>query len=337
MTKQKHNNTASIHTTKKIVNWTQYSASLQRRGNFTVLLNKAVLGSTPKQSGTAGHPVEYADAIILFLAQLREFMQLPLRQTIGMAQCIFAQAGLTMTLPSYATLSRRIGKLDISLNLHAASWAANSPIIFLPDSTGLKISGEGEWKVKKHGTEPGRHRQWLKVHIGTDYFTRQIVAVRTTHARDHDNQSLTPLLDAAQQELPPTISIQTVIGDGAYDSKTLYWEVAKRGATLLVPPPKNALWHGDIKEGQLVDSPGWETRNAYVRSILQLGSKEWKRQAGYHKRSLAETSMFRLKRTFGGQLKSRTRRNQDAEVTIRISLLNLFTSYGLPIYETVSA
>ncbi len=63
MTKQKHNNTATLHTTKKITNWTQYSRALEQRGNFTVLLNKAVLGSHPEQTGKAGHPVEYADPV----------------------------------------------------------------------------------------------------------------------------------------------------------------------------------------------------------------------------------------------------------------------------------
>ncbi|MFZ2545393.1 MAG: hypothetical protein WAW80_05440 [Candidatus Saccharimonadales bacterium] len=55
MNKQKQNNTTPAHNTKKITNWTQYSASLQQRGNFTVLLNKAVLNSTP---GNKVHPFE---------------------------------------------------------------------------------------------------------------------------------------------------------------------------------------------------------------------------------------------------------------------------------------
>lgn len=247
MTKQKHNNTTPIHTTKKIANWTQYSASLQQRGNFTILLNKAILGSTAQQSGRAGHPIEYSDAVILFLAQLREFMQLPLRQTIGMAQFIFTQANVVVSLPSYVTLSRRMGALDVPLGVRATSFT--SPIIFLPDSTGLKISGEGEWKVKKHGVDATKHRQWLKVHVGTDYSSRLIVSVNTTHAHSHDNQSLLPLLDAIPEDVVTQSAITEVIGDGAYDSEVLYRGVRERGAVLLVPPPKNATWHGDLKCG----------------------------------------------------------------------------------------
>ncbi|MGK5594699.1 MAG: transposase [Parachlamydiaceae bacterium] len=32
------------------------------------------------------------------------------------------------------------------------------------DSTGMKVTGEGEWKVKIHGR--GRPRKWVKVHVG---------------------------------------------------------------------------------------------------------------------------------------------------------------------------
>jgi hypothetical protein len=55
-------------------------------------------------------------------------------------------------------------------------------------------------------------------------------------------------------------------------------------------------------------------RNSYVRSIWGLGRNEWKKQSGYHKRSLAETAMFRLKRSFSGRLKSKTRQNQETEI-----------------------
>jgi hypothetical protein len=34
------------------------------------------------------------------------------------------------------------------------------------DSTGLKVFGEGEWKVRKHGKE--RRRIWRKLHLAVD-------------------------------------------------------------------------------------------------------------------------------------------------------------------------
>lgn len=37
------------------------------------------------------------------------------------------------------------------------------------DSTGLKVFGEGEWKVRKHGYE--KRRTWRKIHLAVDIDT----------------------------------------------------------------------------------------------------------------------------------------------------------------------
>lgn len=319
------NNTPYTPPTKKITNWSAYDKALTKRGDVSVLLNIALLGSTPEQTGTAGHPLIYSDAVILLLAQLRELFRLPLRQTIGLARSICDLAGLTLQLPKRSTLCRRLAKLTIPHRL----WGVNDaslPLIFLPDSTGLKVSGEGEWKVKKHGAE--RRRAWVKVHLGIIHGSQDIAASLMTEPTVHDGTALPALLD----QLPATMQPDEIIGDGAYGGNALYADAKRRGAKLLVPPPKNALWHGDIENGELVDEPGWEVRNGYIRDRRRLGDAEWKRQTGYHRRSLAETAMFRLKNTFGGNLRSRTRANQAAEVHVRVSLLNMFTSYGLPEY-----
>lgn len=50
-----------------------------------------------------------------------------------------------------------------------------SGLIFTIDTTGLKVYGEGERKVKKHGTD-GKHRVWRKLHIAFDTDTHEIIA-----------------------------------------------------------------------------------------------------------------------------------------------------------------
>lgn len=46
------------------------------------------------------------------------------------------------------------------------------------ESTGLKVFGEGEWKVKKHGKE--RRRTWRKLHLAAD--SRMILPTISGHA-----------------------------------------------------------------------------------------------------------------------------------------------------------
>jgi hypothetical protein len=38
------------------------------------------------------------------------------------------------------------------------------------DSTGLKVFGEGEWKVRKHGAE--KRRVWRKLHLAASTSTQ---------------------------------------------------------------------------------------------------------------------------------------------------------------------
>ncbi|MDR2815266.1 MAG: IS5 family transposase, partial [Proteiniphilum sp.] len=60
------------------------------------------------------------------------------------------------------------------------------------------------------------------------------------------------------------------------------------------------------------------------------GSKRWKQQKGYHRRSLNEVVMFRYKTIFGGELDARTFDNQETEVKLKSLTLNKFIGTGMP-------
>ncbi|TOF79642.1 transposase, partial [Vibrio parahaemolyticus] len=57
------------------------------------------------------------------------------------------------------------------------------------DATGLKVYGEGEWKVKKHGTD-GKHRVWRKLHLVVDTSTHEIVAAELSLSNVTDAEVL---------------------------------------------------------------------------------------------------------------------------------------------------
>jgi hypothetical protein len=46
------------------------------------------------------------------------------------------------------------------------------------DSTGLKVFGEGEWKVRQHGYS--KRRTWWKLHLGVDEASGEIIASALT-------------------------------------------------------------------------------------------------------------------------------------------------------------
>lgn len=98
-----------------------------------------------------------------------------------------------------------------------------------------------------------------------------------------------------------------------------------RGIEPVIPPRSNAVIWTD-KEGNDLVHP----RNEAITRIECLGLAEWKRQVGYHRRSKAETGMFRWKTTFGERLSSHLLANQQAEARVKASCLNRLTSLGMP-------
>jgi hypothetical protein len=97
------------------------------------------------------------------------------------------------------------------------------------------------------------------------------------------------------------------------------------GAKVTIPPRRDAkIWqHGNS------DGEPWQ-RDENLRAIRRFGRKRWKKESGYHRRSLAETAIFRLKAIFGAALRSRNFAQQATELFLRASALNRMTRLGMP-------
>lgn len=319
----------------RIDNSTAYNKSLVERGKVSLLVSPEVF-LPPRHKKGVGRKQEYSDALILFLAALREITQRPFRQTIGYASDLAVLQNVK--LPSYNRLCVRMQELQVTQKLDRRHF---KKVCVLVDSTGLKTKGEGEWKVRKHG--PSYRRGWTKLHLALDEKTQIITAHEITPETIVDQEMLPALLD---NTLAQGIYVDTTIGDGAYGSHKLYKQVEEeRGIHLLSPPYKNAKLHVRYKEthpgrggsggkyAEFVDEEGWETHNKYLKECLVNGWDEWKDKTGYHRRSLVETTMSRLKNAFSDKLKSTSLKNQKVEVAIRIKLLNRWTMQNQAHYK----
>ena len=187
------------------------------------------------------------------------------------------------------------------------------------DSTGLKVCREGEWKVRKHGWS--KRRTWRKMHICIDLNTQQILSVELTGNEEDDASAGSRMLKGN------TNGIGSFYGDGAYD-KFDFRQILGHGIDQIIPPPKNAVIQKAKKGSPLPDY--LIQRNRAVVYIDQYGLEQWKREHGYHKRSLNEVVMYRFKAIFGGELDARKIENQITEVRLKSLLLNKFTGTGMP-------
>jgi hypothetical protein len=77
------------------------------------------------------------------------------------------------------------------------------------DSTGLKVYGEGGWKVRKHGWS--KHRTWRKLNVCVDLVSQEILSVELTGNDDDDASVVAVMLKGK------TGKLGSFKGDGAYD------------------------------------------------------------------------------------------------------------------------
>ena len=299
----------------RLRNWSEYNKALVGRGSLTLWVSQDVLERWHNHSrtGQRGKPAAYTDTAILCMATLAEVYGLPLRATAGLTRSLVQLLGVELVVPCYTTLSRRRRTVEVELPRRKKS----APLHLVVDSTGLKVYGEGEWKVRAHGYT--RRRTWRKLHLAVDEATHECVAVVVTTNDFKDSQLLPDLLAQVADE------ISQVSADGAYDSRNCYDALRDRGARAAIPPCKGArIWqHGNTKRER-------HLRDENLRAIRRIGRAGWKRESDYHRRSLAETQVFRVKMIFGERVSARSFAGQAAQLLVRCAALNRMTHLGMP-------
>lgn len=299
--------------TYRVKNWAQYNAGLIARGDVTMWIDQSLFAPVDAGASRRGRPRVYPDAVIQMLLGLKQVFRLPLRALQGFAGSLCRLAYPDFPVPNYSTLSRRAQDLEVVL----PALRSGEPLHLVVDSTGLKVFGEGEWKVRKHGY--AKRRTWRKVHLAMDAKSGQICAALMTHQDVGDADVLPDLLD----QLPPRSSVDVVGGDGAYDTKSCHAAIAATDAQPSIPPREGAMPWPQA-------TPGAAWRNAAIDTIARSSRREWKKASGYHRRSLVENLMYRLKTLTGHSLWAREVGSQATEVAIRAGVLNRMIELARP-------
>jgi Transposase DDE domain len=248
------------------------------------------------------------------MVTLKPIYRLAEQQCQGFVESIFELMDIDLSVPDHSTLSRRLGTLSITLPVLPKEDGKHVVV----DSTGVKVYGEGKWKTRQHGIS--KRRTWRKLHLGIDdEATGEILAVSISTNDISDGQVLPELLDQIEG------AIDQVSGDGAYDQRQCYDAIRERKAKATIPPRRGAkIWkHGNTKGER-------HNRDENLRRVRKVGRKAWKQESGYHRRSLAETTMFRFKTIFGGSLSSRDFDNQAVELFIKCAALSRMIQIAKP-------
>lgn len=309
----------------RIRNWSNYNRSLVNRGSLTFWIAEDLLANwvEREKTGMRGASPRYSEAAIVAMASLKFVFHQAGRQTCGLVASMFGLLKVRLPVPDHSTVSRRMAGVEVGLPVkHSAK-----PRHLVIDSTGLKVYGEGEWKVRTHGVS--KRRTWRKLHLCIDAATGEIMVAAASENSVSDCAMFPEILRAIGEEE----AIEQISADGSYDRRKVY-DALNQGAVkrAAIPPRRGAkIWqHGNSRKERLI-------RDENLRAVRKKGRPKWKREANYHRRSLAETGVFRFKTIFTDKLQSRNQDNQFQEMIIKCAVLNRMTHLGMPDSYKVAA
>jgi hypothetical protein len=300
-------------------NWKEYNQALVNRGSITFWFDEEAIGKwySVERTDRPGRPDTYSDDAIRCGLIIKAVFRIALRALQGFVGSLIKILGLDLVCPHYSVFSRRAKDMQIPLR-KLLKPGEKLNVIF--DSTGVKVFGEGEWKVRKHGYS--KRRTWRKIHVGMCADSGQVVVSAMTSNNISDDEAMIYMMEALEG-----IPLGDVLGDGAYDTVDCRGIVYDQGGRPVIPPDKNAKLQ---KKDPL---PALRERDRAILRIQELGDEGralWKQEVGYHRRSRVETLMYRYKTVLGDRLTARKERTQATEVAIKLDVLNRMTELGMP-------
>ncbi|WP_042483451.1 IS5 family transposase [Vibrio diazotrophicus] len=294
----------------KISNWKQYNQALINRGSVTFWVDEAAIQSwhCKEHHGKRGRGFTFTDSAIETALMIKGIFKLPLRALQGFLDSIFVLMDVPLKSPSYSCISKRAKTVEVQYRLPSRGPIAHVVI----DATGLKVFGEGEWKMHKHGKE--KRRSWRKLHLAIDASTHEAISAVVSLDSVGDNEALPTLLNPLRRK------IAQVSADGAYDTKACHQVLRRKGIKPTIPPRSNA---GYWEDGH--------PRNEAVSALKSGQLEEWKRETDYHQRSLSETGMYRYKKLLSPQLALRNYDAQVGEALANVKAMNKVIRLGMPV------
>lgn len=196
------------------------------------------------------------------------------------------------------------------------------------DSTGLRPVNDGSYRAIAYGLE----REFVKFHIVVDVKTKEILNVKVTKGRVHDNPQFKRLIR------PIASTVSAVFADKAYDAVETFEFCRGQHIFPGIPVKLNAT-NSDggnkskIRREMIESQLGRNCKPGYPKSNLLLtedkmreNQRLWKLRVGYGRRSTIESSFSRYKRILGENLFSKKYKNIEKEIVAKVNVLNRFAT-----------
>jgi len=321
----------------KVCNAADYNEALKKRGRIfhffeeavSVWLDKDVLKKNKCKN-------IYSNQLIEILAILRYLFKYPYRQLEGILDDYIAMKGLTLPVPDFSTLCRRMAKMSLKIHDHRSMAQRNNTgkLNVILDSTGINIYHTTGSHSKENSATRQFHgrQQTRKMHIALDAKSRDVLGMEMTSGVTHDSKPVPELLHAIND------TINNVYADAAYDFKKIREICKARHAKQIIPPRRDAK----VKTSEYGEIDGlWDERNSAIELIRSHadyaeGRTAWKESVGYGKRALVEACFGRFKTIFGTHFMCKSDAARKNELMTKINILNGFNRLGMAKFKKVA-
>ena len=189
-------------TKKQITNWAEYNKELCKRGSVTFWIDDSAIDAwkCKPHHGKRRRDFQYSDTAIETALMIKGTFSLPLRALQGFIDSIFELLDVPLTSPDCTCISKRSKTVQVKYRNKSRGAIRHIAI----DSTGLKVFGEGEWKVKKHGVE--KRRTWRKLHLAVDVDTHETIGAEVSLVSVGDSEVLSTLFNPLRRKIQTTSS-----------------------------------------------------------------------------------------------------------------------------------
>lgn len=133
--------------------------------------------------------------VITTVLLMKRVFNLPLRALQGFVDSIFKPMELPLCCPDYSLVSKRAKSVNISIKTPTRGKILHLVI----DSTGQKVFGEGEWKVRQHRAD--KRRVWRKLHLTAVSVTHEIICADLSLNGTTDAQALSGLINQTHRKI----------------------------------------------------------------------------------------------------------------------------------------
>ena len=310
-------------------NWSQYNQKLKQIARIDFFISEdAIKNWCYTGTRKPGGKIIYSDHVIEMCLTIRERYKFAYRQAQGFIESVMQYIGIEVVTPDYSTMSRRCGKLKISLRSKLLKFRSQEKLVVAVDATGLSLYSGREWNRIKHQSEKtGPLTKWRKLHLAIDVKSGEILSSAYSKATVNDGEVMPSLLAAIDAE------IEAVCGDMAYDKINCRDAIRQRGARQLIPPSRNAREARDnrnmTKKREILkerDDAIKYIKHNKINGDAALARASWKRKAGYHIRSLIEATMLQIKQHGSDRLTNRKEQNRIVQAQIKCKLVNIITT-----------